>query len=109
MPGMHRHRFAKLRGKMARPGTRAVQQPGSLKHQTRYGTHSKALAVMFHMADCALFVDLCTVPAGRLGKCRGYQTRIGVAVVRAEGCADRSEARRVGKECVSTCRSRWVQ
>src|SRR3546814_13515574 len=25
----------------------------------------------------------------------------------AEGVADRSEERRVGKECVSTCRSRW--
>src|SRR3546814_12225765 len=23
------------------------------------------------------------------------------------GCLDRSEERRVGKECVSTCRSRW--
>src|SRR3546814_13352292 len=25
----------------------------------------------------------------------------------ADGAADRSEERRVGKECVSTCRSRW--
>src|SRR3546814_18608967 len=30
----------------------------------------------------------------------------GVAAIAVEGL-DRSEARRVGKECVSTCRSRW--
>src|SRR3546814_20294244 len=29
------------------------------------------------------------------------------AEVRDEAAADRSEERRVGKECVSTCRSRW--
>src|SRR3546814_10875510 len=27
--------------------------------------------------------------------------------LRPMSCADRSEERRVGKECVSTCRSRW--
>src|SRR3546814_4185226 len=26
---------------------------------------------------------------------------------KSTACADRSEERRVGKECVSTCRSRW--
>src|SRR3546814_20610386 len=30
---------------------------------------------------------------------------VGVAIVTADG--NRSEERRVGKECVSTCRSRW--
>src|SRR3546814_12321506 len=29
-------------------------------------------------------------------------------IVRAEGIEPRSEERRVGKECVSTCRSRWA-
>src|SRR3546814_8395525 len=29
------------------------------------------------------------------------------SLLRAEGGEDRSEERRVGKECVSTCRSRW--
>src|SRR3546814_7862849 len=29
------------------------------------------------------------------------------ACVRCGRCTDRSEERRVGKECVSTCRSRW--
>src|SRR3546814_1622529 len=31
----------------------------------------------------------------------------GNAVVTNDAVADRSEERRVGKECVSTCRSRW--
>src|SRR3546814_15519353 len=30
------------------------------------------------------------------------------AVVESAAWADRSEERRVGKECVSTCRSRWA-
>src|SRR3546814_3241399 len=29
------------------------------------------------------------------------------SALRSEGIASRSEERRVGKECVSTCRSRW--
>src|SRR3546814_14549890 len=32
---------------------------------------------------------------------------IEAAVAVAPGAADRSDERRVGKECVSTCRSRW--
>src|SRR3546814_8246190 len=34
----------------------------------------------------------------------GADRHLGSALVRAQ---DRSEERRVGKECVSTCRSRW--
>src|SRR3546814_4200064 len=41
--------------------------------------------------------------------CRGNVTRVRLRAL--SGCADhamgRSEERRVGKECVSTCRSRW--
>src|SRR3546814_7736524 len=50
--------------------------------------------------------------AGATGGCRAQQSalpgRVGVAR-RAFACraAARSEERRVGKECVSTCRSRW--
>src|SRR3546814_18381929 len=33
--------------------------------------------------------------------------RVGVGAVGDEGLRPRSEERRVGKECVSTCRSRW--
>src|SRR3546814_19731648 len=31
-----------------------------------------------------------------------------VDILRANYCGNRSEERRVGKECVSTCRSRWL-
>src|SRR3546814_16140369 len=41
-----------------------------------------------------------------LGKCRDVQDRRQVET-RGLPVADRSEERRVGKECVSTCRSRW--
>src|SRR3546814_15148421 len=34
--------------------------------------------------------------------------RVGIDPGKASGAAARSEERRVGKECVSTCRTRWV-
>src|SRR3546814_14928656 len=37
---------------------------------------------------------------------RGYESRFGKIEVFA---SERSEERRVGKECVSTCRTRWAQ
>src|SRR3546814_7787097 len=37
----------------------------------------------------------------------GKAGSIAAAAVGAASAADRSEERRVGKECVSTCRSRW--
>src|SRR3546814_13948569 len=41
----------------------------------------------------------------------GQATRCGVVIIRckvsSKGLAGRWEERRVGKECVSTCRSRW--
>src|SRR3546814_9756469 len=37
----------------------------------------------------------------------GRENRAGQAVFRIVGDPHRSEERRVGKECVSTCRSRW--
>src|SRR3546814_8134759 len=36
-----------------------------------------------------------------------YETPVNRFVATFMGDADRSEERRVGKECVSTCRSRW--
>src|SRR3546814_4802852 len=46
----------------------------------------------------------CTVPCGAaLQSAR----RVGRADERRAGICPRSEERRVGKECVSTCRSRW--
>src|SRR3546814_10789958 len=47
------------------------------------------------------------------GRCRTYETkcrptgRHWPGCPRPSQCAIRSEERRVGKECVSTCRSRW--
>src|SRR3546814_15278107 len=49
--------------------------------------------------------------AGHLSHTRnagsGHETRVGNNRCMARTLAARSEERRVGKECVSTCRSRW--
>src|SRR3546814_20637544 len=38
----------------------------------------------------------------------GQSWFVGIADVNLAGIDERSEERRVGKECVSTCRSRWL-
>src|SRR3546814_16916129 len=46
----------------------------------------------------------------RMAACRIEGLRFGIEAAAVHGVADfceRSEERRVGKECVSTCRSRW--
>src|SRR3546814_3956680 len=61
---------------------------------------------------CALVtgVQTCALPISRgrctIGRPRGENTRCGGKWTEAE-FRSRSEERRVGKECVSTCRSRW--
>src|SRR3546814_12850462 len=45
------------------------------------------------------------VPLGVVGII--YESRPNVTIDAASLCLKRSEERRVGKECVSTCRSRW--
>src|SRR3546814_4191635 len=50
--------------------------------------------------------------AGNDEKARAFTDRTGIAARKwdvgdHQACLDRSEERRVGKECVSTCRSRW--
>src|SRR3546814_2326690 len=49
------------------------------------------------------------VAAGGRARTLGQQLRSDLERHRlaGEGLADRSEERRVGKECVSTCKSRW--
>src|SRR3546814_2753457 len=47
------------------------------------------------------------LPAGTLIKKHKHRNWVQVLVL--EGSMARSEERRVGKECVSTCRSRWSQ
>src|SRR3546814_636528 len=39
----------------------------------------------------------------------GRNVQVDYAVPNANQCKERSEERRVGKECVSTCRSRWTR
>src|SRR3546814_19373070 len=54
------------------------------------------LYTRFPKPDYALaFHDAAQFPAGMIGYSPGY------------ALANRSEERRVGKECVSTCKSRW--
>src|SRR3546814_18886568 len=43
--------------------------------------------------------------AGGIGE--GFSYNLGYTYTKAQLEADRSEERRVGKECVRTCRSRW--
>src|SRR3546814_16609466 len=52
------------------------------------------------LGNCDLFVSIGT--SGNVYPAAGF-----VAEAHANGHAHRSEERRVGKECVSTCRSRW--
>src|SRR3546814_13897105 len=51
--------------------------------------------------------DLEDVVDGRLQPAAGVAQLLAVAVDAEEPGIERSEERRVGKECVSTCRSRW--
>src|SRR3546814_19750029 len=44
---------------------------------------------------------------GMLDEALPVQPDLGLAAILADGIHLRSEERRVGKECVSTCRSRW--
>src|SRR3546814_19365183 len=65
--------------------------------------HSKRIIVI---AEAEELVHPFTPAVGKLSALRsaaGYQH-----TVRTEQAANRSEERRVGKECVSTCRSRWT-
>src|SRR3546814_12580969 len=49
-----------------------------------------------------------TLPKGCARYCTGRASLAGMEVDRlSDSAAERSEERRVGKECVSTCRSRW--
>src|SRR3546814_4890527 len=53
-------------------------------------------------------VDVVVIGAGQAGLALSHElSRAGVEHVVLERGRVRSEERRVGKECVSTCRSRW--
>src|SRR3546814_18911786 len=51
---------------------------------------------------CAPWIRWCQRP-----ETAGYSRSSSLIPVLARVCASRSEERRVGKECVRTCRSRW--
>src|SRR3546814_13336375 len=66
------------------------------------GLVAKKLATMFFMpGDAVLFNQVDKIARGVGGQRRAAKIRI----LRQK--ISRSEERRVGKECVSTCRSRW--
>src|SRR3546814_5808573 len=54
--------------------------------------------------------DVCSSDLDNVLLAEGFtddEVHAGFTVYAAVGCDERSEERRVGKECVSTCRSRW--
>src|SRR3546814_12578666 len=53
--------------------------------------------------------DIMRVAAGILIDCDQARHAAAADIFAAHGMARRSEERRVGKECVRTCRSRWSQ
>src|SRR3546814_13697863 len=73
------------------PQVKHIQQLGDWAKEGKfiYAGRRNEGGARFRSGECALFTE----------------SSAGYAGVKAE--ADRSEERRVGKECVSTCRSRW--
>src|SRR3546814_1216577 len=83
------------------------------------GSNARALEKAGELAVDMLIIDLeDAVPEGRKAEARaamraavaaGFPGKRVAVRVNATGSAEkvRSEERRVGKECVSTCRSRW--
>src|SRR3546814_11092745 len=70
------------------------------------GTFSQRHAVWVDQKTEAKYVPLTTVPPGRFEVLDSPLSEYGVLGFEY-GYAMRSEERRVGNECVSTCRSRW--
>src|SRR3546814_11803014 len=71
-------------------------------------THSSRSRVGFQIVAIVVLELLEIVVDLKLGVFLRIRVRHAFGLVRREnGIAERSEERRVGKECVSTCRSRW--
>src|SRR3546814_20228381 len=66
--------------------------------QAHYAARSLGVVDAIVAADLQRAADTALIISGELGA---------GPVVLDQGLRERSEARRVGKECVSTCRSRW--
>src|SRR3546814_15331343 len=73
------------------------------------GRHAETVALFREQgADVALAAALAAIPADLAAGARLRRMKQVIALVTAlADLAGRSEERRVGKECVSTCRSRW--
>src|SRR3546814_16026700 len=100
-------------GRGAPPQTRAVPV-GDIGLLTMNGVgHFKSSTAPIEEAclpirfrDCRTFSSAMSASrVSQLGKSYGAVARRSCRLRRA---AERSEERRVGKECVSTCRSRWL-
>src|SRR3546814_3149524 len=57
--------------------------------------------------EMAAFRQTMKVQSGIVENVRGDAAALSEIVAKSQGAEGRSEERRVGKECVSTCRSRW--
>src|SRR3546814_17453261 len=81
-----------------RPSTTATKFFGSSNHYKLHHYQTRIISI----------VEVCLqITQGFVNNRIDRSHRVAVsALVRAE-CEIRSEERRVGKECVSTCRSRW--
>src|SRR3546814_21057782 len=83
----------------------------TLQHVAGADVHTEATGVDQHLGKCRHVTDAEVQPLprdGMDGVCRiAAQCQPPVEVTRGIEGGQRSEARRVGKECVSPCRSRW--
>src|SRR3546814_14015031 len=63
-------------------------------------------AILLRVAVCFALVIISVTTRSSSAVCCRTSTETSEKL--ANTCANRSEERRVGKECVSTCRSRWL-
>ncbi|OIQ63665.1 hypothetical protein GALL_547940 [mine drainage metagenome] len=88
----HRHRFTKVTGNAARPGTGAVEQKARTHLQTGTRNQHKLLAVMHQIVDAGLFANVGPELGRRTRKRGRHQARIGVTILRTERAPHRTLA-----------------
>src|SRR3546814_17199211 len=92
----------------ARKGAFLLPVPPMSRAAGRPGPEISPQQSRMKMRSTALCAVLLSMAAPALQGCGGLPPGEETNEAAAEA-ADRSEERRVGKECVSTCRSRWSQ
>src|SRR3546814_14537691 len=94
-----------------RSSDRGAAQEGDPDRRPRGACAAHRLRARRHPAHADRRADLRRWPAADLGRvedvARAARNRPFGRLARGRGRRARSEERRVGKECVSTCRSRW--